>query len=91
VIANLGRVSIDPHMGLEVGYKKLAFLRGGFKNLQQIKNAKGKEVYSVFPTVGAGFFLKNFTVDYALSNVGNFSQTLYSHVFSLKYTFGKGR
>jgi hypothetical protein len=91
VIANLGRVSIDPHMGLEVGYKKLAFLRGGFKNLQQIKNAKGNEVYSVFPTVGAGFYLKNFTVDYALSNVGNFSQTLYSHVFSLKYTFGKNR
>ncbi|HHG85791.1 MAG TPA: PorV/PorQ family protein [Bacteroidetes bacterium] len=87
VIANLGGISIDPHMGLEVGYKKVAYLRGGFKNLQQIKNAKGKEVYAVFPTVGAGFFLKNFTVDYALSNVGNFSQTLYSHIFSLKYTF----
>lgn len=87
VIANLGRVSLDPHMGLEVGYKKLAYLRGGFKNLQQTLNAKGNEVYSVFPSVGAGIRLKNFTVDYSLSNVGNFSSTLYSHVFSLKYTF----
>lgn len=89
VIANLGRVSFDPHMGLELGYKKLAFIRGGFKNLQQVRNAKGKDVYSVFPSVGAGFRIKTFSVDYALSNVGNFSQTLYSHVFSLKYNFSK--
>jgi hypothetical protein len=91
VIANLGPVSLDPHMGLEVGYKRVAYLRGGFKNLQQVINAKGKEVYSVFPSVGAGIRLKNFNVDYSLSNVGNFSTTLYSHVFSLKYTFSKMR
>jgi hypothetical protein len=91
VIANIGAVSLDPHMGVEVGYKKLAYLRGGFKNLQQTLNAKGNEVYSVFPSVGAGIRLKNFTVDYSLSNVGNFSSTLYSHVFSLKYTFTKAR
>jgi hypothetical protein len=91
VIANLGPVSLDPHMGVEVGYKKLAYLRGGFKNLQQTLNAKGNEVYSVFPSIGAGIRLKNFTVDYSLSNVGNFSSTLYSHVFSLKYTFNKAR
>jgi hypothetical protein len=89
VLLNLGPVSLDPHMGLELGYKKLAFLRGGFKNLQQVPNANGKEVYSVFPSVGAGFKIKNLSIDYALSNVGNFSQTLYSHVFSLKYNFAK--
>jgi hypothetical protein len=89
VIANLGPVSFDPHMGIELGYKKLAFIRGGFKNLQQVRNAKGNDVYSVFPSVGAGFRIKTFSVDYALSNVGNFSQTLYSHVFSLKYNFSK--
>lgn len=91
VIANLGPVSLDPHAGIEIGYKKLAYLRGGFKNLQRVRNSKGNEVFSVFPSVGAGFCLKNFTVDYALSNVGDFSQTLYSHVFSLKYTFGRMR
>lgn len=91
VIANLGRVSFDPHMGLEIGYKKLAYLRGGFKNLQQVRNSSGRDVYSVFPSVGAGFRIKTLTVDYALSNVGNFSQTLYSHVFSLKYNFSKLR
>jgi hypothetical protein len=91
VIANLGPVSFDPHMGVEIGYRKLAFLRGGFKNLQQVVNDKGKMAYSVFPSVGAGFRLKNFQVDYSLSNVGNFSTTLYSHVFSLKYTFKSNR
>ena len=89
VILNLGPVSLDPHAGIELGYKKIAFIRGGFKNLQQVPNARGKETYSVFPCVGAGFRIKNLSVDYALSNVGNFSQTLYSHVFSLKYSFAK--
>lgn len=89
VIANLGPVSMDPHAGVEIAYNKVAFLRGGFKNLQKVPNDKGNEVYSVFPTIGAGFNLKNLTIDYALSNVGNFSQTLYSHVFSLRYTFQK--
>lgn len=87
VIANLGPVSLDPHAGIEIAYNKVAFLRGGFKNLQKVPNDKGNEAYSVFPTLGAGFNLKNLTIDYALSNVGNFSQTLYSHVFSLRYTF----
>ena len=91
VVANLGSVSIDPHAGLEISYNNLAFLRGGFKNLQKTPNDKGEDTFSVFPTMGAGFMLKNFTVDYALSNVGNFSQTLYSHVFSLRYTFGNVR
>jgi hypothetical protein len=95
VLANLGGVSLDPHAGIEVGYKRKIFLRGGYKNLQRVPNDKGDMVWSVFPTLGAGFNIKNLTVDYALSNVGDFSQTLYSHVFSLKYTFaglniGKG-
>jgi hypothetical protein len=91
VILNLGPVSLDPHMGLELGYKRIAFIRGGFKNLQQVPNGRGKDTYSVFPSIGAGFKIKNFSVDYALSNVGNFSQTLYSHVFSLKFNFSKMR
>ena len=87
VLVNLGAVSFDPHAGVEVAYNDLAFLRGGFKNLQKVPNDRGEEVYTVFPTLGAGFKLKDLTIDYALSNVGNFSQTLYSHVFSLQYTF----
>lgn len=89
VLANAGNMSYDPHAGVELGYKDMIFLRGGFKNLQKVPDAKGDDKLSIFPTIGAGFSIKNFTVDYALSNVGSFQQTLYSHVFSLKYTFAK--
>ncbi|MCB9236182.1 MAG: PorV/PorQ family protein [Bacteroidia bacterium] len=89
VLANIGGMSWDPHMGVEFAYKDFIFLRGGYKNLQKVPNDKGNRVFSVFPTLGAGFRFKSLQVDYALSNVGNFSQTLYSHVFSLKYDFKK--
>lgn len=89
VLANAGPLSFDPHAGVEIGYKNIAFLRGGFKNLQKVPNAKGDRVYSVFPTLGAGFRIKTLSIDYALSNVGSFAQVLYSHVFSLKYNFNK--
>ena len=87
VLANLGAVSLDPHMGIEADYNNKFFLRAGYKNMQRVPNDDGEDVLSVFPTVGAGFVIKSFTVDYALSNVGDFSQVLYSHVFSLKFNF----
>ena len=87
VIANLGPVSIDPHVGVEASYKDFLFLRAGYKNMQTIPDDRGRDKISVFPTAGAGFKLKNVQVDYALSNVGDFSQVLYSHVFSLKFNF----
>ena len=89
VLLNAGPISFDPHFGAELGFKKFLFLRAGYKNMQRVPNDKGGKSLSVFPTIGAGFFFKNIQVDYALSNVGNFSQVLYSHVFSLKYTFKK--
>lgn len=91
VLVNLGGLSIDPHLGVELGYNRAVFLRGGFKNLQQVPGKNGNDVYSVFPTIGAGFVFKGFHIDYALSNVGSFSQVLYSHVFSLKYSFRRVR
>jgi hypothetical protein len=91
VALNMGSVSLDPHMGVEMGYKGVAFLRGGFKNLQRVPDLDGGTYPAVFPCVGAGFKIRSFSVDYALSNVGRFSQTLYSHVFSLKYSFVKDK
>jgi len=79
--------------------KKIAFLRGGIYNIQNydptnkefIEALSGENASSfepqikMFPTVGAGFSLKNTQVDYALSNIGNLSQNLHSHVVSLKF------
>ena len=83
-------IKIDSLQGKPINladYKNKFFLRAGYKNMQKVLNDDGEEVLSVFPTVGAGFVVKSFSVDYALSNVGDFSQVLYSHVFSLKFNF----
>ena len=85
-----GGVSIDPRAGMEFAYlnnqyRKVAFLRGGLYNIQNIIDDNGEEVLSLFPTAGVGFVVKNFTIDYALANIGNLSENLHSHIISLKF------
>ncbi len=90
-------VNIDPRFGLELGYKDgrdkmAAFLRGGVYNFQTEKDVEGVEHLTFFPTAGVGFIIRdlyNLNVDYALANIGNFSQNLYSHVVSLKFDLAK--
>lgn len=77
--------SLDPHLGLEAGYKKLIFLRGGIGNLQRIKSDLGnREILTFQPNIGIGIKIKNLTIDYALTDIGDQSVALYSNVFSLK-------
>jgi hypothetical protein len=86
-------ISIDPHAGVELDYLKLVFLRLGIGDVQQIKNFDGSTYTTYQPNFGVGFkfnnfaSLKNIHIDYALSDVGNKSESLYSHVFSLKAGF----
>jgi hypothetical protein len=87
VLVNIGRLSIDPYAGAEFNYRKKIFFRGGYKNLQRTINPDNKRVFTVFPTAGLGLSLKNLQIDYALTNIGNFSRVLYSHVFSLRFVF----
>ncbi|NLR94209.1 putative type IX sorting system protein PorV2 [Flammeovirga agarivorans] len=83
-------ISVDPHMGVEFHYKKMIFLRGGISQLQYIKDFDGSESLEFLPSFGAGFAFKGFTVDYALTNIGDVSSaSLYSHIFSLKVDFGR--
>jgi len=77
-------VSADPVMGLEVDYQKFIFLRGGVKNIQEVDNRTTYE-----PNFGVGVKIKDFQIDYAMTDVGDVSQSLYSHVFSLRYGFSK--
>jgi hypothetical protein len=89
ILAN-NTMSLDPKAGVEFAYlnsqlRKVAFLRGGFYNLQNVVDENGADVTGVFPTAGVGFVVRNFTLDYALANIGNFSQNLHSHVVSLKF------
>jgi len=78
-------ISIDPHMGLEIAYQDFLFLRGGANNVQQVKDFDGSTSTTIQPNMGIGVRIKNVTIDYALTNIGNAAQTLYSNVFSLKW------
>lgn len=80
-------LSINPHFGIEIDYKKLAFLRLGVDNFQKIKNFDGTESLSYQPSFGLGVNIKIITIDYAFIDIGDFSESLYSHVFSLKVSF----
>lgn len=85
VLVKSDPVSIDPHMGLEIAYQDFLFLRGGVGNIQQVKDYDNSKSTSIQPNMGVGIRIKNFTIDYALTNIGNVGQVLYSHVFSLKW------
>lgn len=79
--------SIDPHIGLEIDYRKIAYLRTGLGNIQKVKEFDGSESTSMQPNFGIGLKIKNVSIDYALTNIGNLSDALYSNIFSLRIDF----
>lgn len=81
--------SIDPHMGVELNYNKLVYLRFGVGNLQTEYNIDGKSSTTCQPNIGLGLKYKKLTIDYALTDIGNVSAAGYSHVFSLSYVIDK--
>ena len=84
VLVRPGFISVDPSLGLEGGYKDIVFLRLGVGDVQEVKDFDGSTSYTFQPNFGLGVQLKNILVDYALTDIGDQSEALYSHVFSLK-------
>lgn len=86
-------VSIDPHVGLEASIKDVFFIRGGITNFQQAladgDTLNQKKVWIYQPSAGAGFKIKNVTIDYAYTNLANQSNPLYTHIFSLRVNLVK--
>lgn len=80
-------VSIDPAMGLEFGYNNLVFARMGVSNLQKVPDFDKTEILSWQPNIGIGINFQGLRIDYALTDIGDQSIALYSHIFSLSYTF----
>ena len=83
-------LSFDPHAGIELGYDELFFLRGGIGNFQKVTQDIGNsEDFSFQPNIGVGVLLGKVNLDYALTDIGNVSNALYSHVFSLTIDLSK--
>jgi len=80
-------VSIDPAFGFQIDYLDIVFLRGGIGNIQnELQFDNSKEV--VFqPNFGVGFKYKGIQIDYALTNIANIGNALYSNIFSIKLDF----
>ncbi|MDA0194342.1 MAG: PorV/PorQ family protein [Bacteroidetes bacterium] len=87
VVIKTNTVSIDPHLGLEFDYQRIVFLRFGVGQLQQTKDFDGSESWVFQPNFGLGVKLNNVFIDYALADIGNQSESPYSHIFSIKAAF----
>ena len=82
-------ISVDPSAGVELGYKKTAFLRLGIGDYQEIKDFDGSTSGSYQPNFGIGARLGQVRIDYALTDIGNQAESLYSHVFSINVEFNR--
>lgn len=89
VLISSKHFNIDPHAGLELDYRNIAFLRAGLGNIQKQINFDGTRSTMMMPNMGIGVKIKNIHIDYALTDIGNSSESLYSNVFSLKIELGK--
>ncbi|MBA2248590.1 MAG: PorV/PorQ family protein [Chitinophagaceae bacterium] len=82
-------ISVDPHLGLEIAIKSVFFVRAGITNFQKAladgDTLNQKKVWIYQPSLGAGFKIKNVSIDYSFSNLANQSNPLYSHIFSLRF------
>lgn len=81
--------NIDPRLGVEADYNGFVQLRLGVGNFQRVKDDfnPDKEVLTVQPNFGLGLRLGRVQLDYALTDIGNVSQVLYSHIFSVRLDF----
>ena len=86
VLIRTSPISIDPHMGIELGYGKWVAIRAGIGNMQWIKNPDLSESLTFQPNIGIGVGFKGIRIDYAFTDIGDASVALYSHVFSLRFS-----
>jgi hypothetical protein len=95
VLLQTGLVSVDPHLGLELHYDRLVYLRAGMNNLQQTKNFDQTQSWRMQPNFGVGIAKNGFQLDLALSRIADttpsndFSNNsnLSSVIVSLGYSF----
>jgi hypothetical protein len=80
-------ISINPAIGLEVGYTDNVFLRLGIGNFQNEMDFDDSTKLTIQPNFGVGFKLKDIEIDYAFTDIGDQSVALYSNIFSLKVDF----
>ncbi len=79
--------SLDPHLGIEADYMRMVFLRLGLSNVQHTVDYEGGRSVDFQPGMGLGIQWRNFSLDYALTDIADQSIALYSNIFSFRYSF----
>tara|TARA_B110000008_G_scaffold50854_1_gene49799 strand:- start:154 stop:1113 length:960 start_codon:yes stop_codon:yes gene_type:complete len=74
-------VSINPAIGLELGYTDSVFLRLGIGNFQNEIGFDNSTNLTFQPNFGLGFKFNNLEIDYAFTDIGDQSVALYSNIF----------
>ncbi len=89
VLVSSESFNMDPHAGLELGYKDFIFIRGGISNFQKVLDDDDgtSELWDFQPHFGVGIVLGRFTIDYAQTNIGNVGVLEPSNLFSVKIDF----
>ncbi len=80
-------VSLDPHLGMEVAYKNLLFIRAGVNNIQNNMGFSGKEGLTLQPALGVGLKFRSLSIDYAMTNAGSVGYARYSNIFTVRWGF----
>lgn len=86
--------SLEPKLGIELGYHDIAFLRFGFGNIQKIKDELNLTAFQTRGQLNAGLGIKlgKVNIDYALANIANLAKEInYSHIFSATLNFEETR
>lgn len=89
VLLKTNSVSIEPRFGLEMSYAKVVYVRAGVGNIQKTTNDFGKSIRTAQPTIGGGIRIRAVNIDYAFTDLGDASEALYSHVFSINLGINK--
>ncbi len=86
-IVGTAAFSADPRIGLEFGYKSIAFIRGGISRFQSLTDFRGNKTTDIQPAMGVGFVHKGLRVDYALTDPSITGSPQLTHIISLGYSF----
>ena len=81
--------NLDPNLGIEADYKKAVFIRAGVGKFQRELDINNQKVITLQPNIGIGLKLGSLMLDYALTDIGDVSASLYSNMFSVRFSINK--
>lgn len=81
---NVGRFSVEPHLGAEGSYKEIVYVRAGLTDVIQ---PEGERIFMT-PAVGTGFRLGKLRIDYGFTDFTGYASDLgVTHRLSVGYEF----